>query len=280
MMIMMMEQPGMLKHILYVKLMNGSLKPPTMLLVNVTNVRCLYLAVKFAQTQTLVSNVDHLKKEISSLGKSYYLIVLKNAHLVLTPTKTMNVCLVKVVLNVLVQCLLTVLAVTISGDKMLLIMLLLITGKVSSNLLPIKLKLLVVKLFLSKKEVLLSKVLALKNVVMVTIQPETKKNAYLVMLCVKLASMILLIVLHQKLVKLNSWVNSMILVQKVCKPPQLLLVMILGTPVVVLKAVLLTLVSFKKISTKNSVSNVKIPLSGISKKLDNVMMLLKNVLLL
>jgi hypothetical protein len=119
---------------------------------------------------------------------------------------------------------------------------------------------------------------ASKHVVKVTIYLETKKNAYLVVICVKLASMILIIVLHQKLTKPNSWVNSIILVQKVCKQPKLLSVMILGTSVVVLLIVLLILVSLMTIVTKNSVINVQITLTGFSKKLDNVILLLKNVL--
>lgn len=117
----------------------------------------------------------------------------------------MNVCLVKVVLNVSAQPKMIVLAVTDSGDKIRMIKaLLLLTGKVSSNQLPIKSKLLVVNKLLSKKEVVLSKVYVSKNVVLVTTWLETKENAYLVTKCVLLASMILNIVLHQKLVKPNS----------------------------------------------------------------------------
>jgi len=70
----------------------------------------------------------------------------------------------------------------------------------------------------------------------------------------------------------------MIRVQKVCKKPNRKLVMLNIAPVVVLLNVLITLVSFKKICTKNSVMLVKITLSGLLKKLDNVMMLLPNVL--
>jgi hypothetical protein len=97
---------------------------------------------------------------------------------------------------------------------------------------------------------------ASKHVVKATIHLETKKNAYLVAICVKLASMIQIIVLHQKLIKPNSWVNSMILVQKVCKQPQLLSVMIHGTSVVALQVVLLILVSLMMKCTNNTVINV------------------------
>jgi hypothetical protein len=183
-----------------------------------------------------------------------------------------------VVLHVLVHLLLIVLAVTNTGDKILIRMVLFfLTGKVSSNLLPIKSKQLVVNKFLSKKEVMLSKVLASKNVVMVTIEIETVKNANHVALCVKLASMILIIALHQNLVNLNSWVDSMMLVHKVCKLQMLLLAKIHGNSVVVLKIVLLTLVSLKKNSTKNSVGLVQITLTGFSKKSENVIVLLRNV---
>jgi hypothetical protein len=112
---------------------------------------------------------------------------------------------------------------------------------------------------------------------MVTIEIETVKNANHVALCVKLASMILIIALHQKLVNLNSWVDSMMLVHKVCKLQMLLLAKIHGNSVVVLKIVLLTLVSLKKNSTKNSVGLVQITLTGFSKKSENVIVLLKNV---
>jgi len=95
----------------------------------------------------------------------------------------------------------------------------------------------------------LLKVNASKNVVMVTLGIETEKTANLVTKYAKLASMIVHIVLHQKLAKPNSWVNSMKLVQTECKKLQLLLVMIHGTSVAVLKTVLLTLVSFKMICT-------------------------------
>jgi hypothetical protein len=190
----------------------------------------------------------------------------------------MHVNLVSVVLHVLVHPHLIVLAVTNTGDKILIRMVLFfLTGKVSSNLLPIKSKRLVVNKFLSKKEVMLSKVHASKNVVMVTIEIETVKNANHVALCVKLASMILIIVLHQKLVNLNSWVDSMMLVHKVCKLQMLLLAKIHGNSVVVLKIVLLTLVSLKKNSTKNSVGLVQITLTGFSKKSENAIVLLKNV---
>jgi hypothetical protein len=91
-------------------------------------------------------------------------------------------------------------------------------------------------------------------------------------------SMIQIIVLHQKPTKPNSWVNSIILVQKVCKQPVLLSVMIHGTSVVVLQIVLLILVSLMMIVTKNSVINVQITLTGFSNFLDNVILLLKNVL--
>lgn len=108
-----------------------------------------------AQTLTLASNVKNLPKEISPLGKSSYSNVLKNAHLVLSLTATMNVCLVKVVLNVLVHLKLIVLAVTAIGDKILMKQpkLLLVSGKVSSNLLSIKSKQLVVNKLNSKKQV-------------------------------------------------------------------------------------------------------------------------------
>jgi hypothetical protein len=72
----------------------------------------------------------------------------------------------------------------------------------------------------------------------------------------------------------------MILVQMVWLQPLLLLVMLHGTSVVVLLIVLLTLVSLKKKCTKNSVLLVRIILTGLSKKLDNVILLIKNVLLL
>jgi hypothetical protein len=186
--------------------------------------------------------------------------------------------LVTVALHVLVHPKAIVLAVTNTGDKILIRMVLFfLTGKVSSNLLPIKSKRLVVNKFLSKKEVMLSKVHASKNAVMVTIEIETVKNANHVALCVKLASMILTIVLHQKLVNLNSWVDSMMLVHKVCKLQMLLLAKIHGNSVVVLKIVLLTLVSLKKNSTKNSVGLVQITLTGFSKKSENVILLIPNV---
>lgn len=122
-----------------------------MLLVSVTHVSGPYLVVNYAQTKTLASNVKLLNQEIGLPGKNSYLDVLKSAHLVTMSTNKMNVPLVTVVLNVLVQPILIVLAVTSSGDKMLMAMVLLLTtGKVSSNLLSIKSKLLVVNKFLSK----------------------------------------------------------------------------------------------------------------------------------
>jgi hypothetical protein len=59
--------------------------------------------VNYAQTETLVSNADHLHQEISSPGNCSYLDVLNSAHLVISPTKTMNVRLVTGALNVLVH---------------------------------------------------------------------------------------------------------------------------------------------------------------------------------
>lgn len=139
------------KHILIVDRVNLLPKLVPMLLVGVTIVRCSYLVVNYAQTKTLASNVKLLNQEIGLPGKNSYLDVLKSAHLVTMSTNKMNVPLVTVVLNVLVQPILIVLAVTSSGDKMLMAMVMLLqTGKVSSNLLSIKSKLLVVNKFLSK----------------------------------------------------------------------------------------------------------------------------------
>lgn len=90
-----------------------------------------------ALTHTLASNVKNLLKVISLPISYFYGNVLKNAHLVLTPTKTINVCLVKVALNVLVHKELIVLAVTCTGEEILLTT---PTGKVSLNLQPIKSK--------------------------------------------------------------------------------------------------------------------------------------------
>lgn len=161
-----------------------------------------------ALTHTLASNVNHLLKEISLPTNYFYGNVLNNVHLVLTLTKPINVCLAMVVLNVLAQLKLIVLAVTCSGDKIsiTLLKLLLLTGKVSSNLLPIKSKLLVVNKLPSKvnNKVKKSKVCVSKHVVMVTSWLETIKNAYLVPRCAKLASMSLIIALLQKLVMSNS----------------------------------------------------------------------------
>jgi len=121
-----------------------------MLLVSVTHVSGPCLVVNYAQTKTLASNVKLLNQEIGLPIKNSYLDVLKSAHLVTISTNKMYVRLVTVVLNVLVQPILIVLAVTSSGDKMLMAMVMLLqTGKVSSNLLSIKSKLLVVNKFLS-----------------------------------------------------------------------------------------------------------------------------------
>jgi hypothetical protein len=240
--------------------------------------------VLLALTHILALLVENLLKEISSLTNYFYSNVLNNVHLVLTLIKTMHVYLVKVVLNVLVHLKPIVLAVTCSGDKIsiTLLKLLLVTGKVSSNLLPIKSKLLVVNKLPSKvnNKVKRSKVNVSKHVAMVTSWLETIKNAYLALHCAKHASMNLISALLQKLVMSNSWVNSMPNVQKVWSQLKLLLVIINGTSVVVLKIVLLTLALLKKKVTKNFVMLVKITLTGILLKLENVILLLQNVLLL
>lgn len=116
------------------------------------------------------------------------------------------------------------------------------------------------------------------HVVMVTTWLETIKNAYLAPKCAQLASMIPICALLQKLVTSNSWVDSILLVQQVWSQPKPLLVAINGTSVVVLLIVLLTLALFMKKITKNSVMNVPTTLTGISRKSENVILLLKNVL--